>query len=56
VPAIVAGLSGLDAGVRAELLGPVCRAHDGPPRHTGWAAWNLSAERARHALAGACPG
>jgi hypothetical protein len=56
VPTIVAGLSGLDAEARAELLATVCGAHDGPPRHSGWAAWNLSAQRARESLASVCPG
>ncbi len=56
VPTVVAGSADLDPEVRAELLGPLCRGHAGPPRHGGWAAWNLSAARAREALAGPCLG
>ncbi|HEX6675770.1 MAG TPA: DUF4153 domain-containing protein [Actinomycetes bacterium] len=53
-PAIVAGTAGLDPELRAELLAPLCRRHLGPPRHRGWAAWNLGAAHAREALAGPC--
>jgi Domain of unknown function (DUF4173) len=54
-PTLVAGLAGQDLATRAELLAVVCRQGGEPVRFTGWAAWNLGAERADRARAKTCP-
>jgi two-component system, OmpR family, sensor histidine kinase BaeS len=55
-PTLVAGLDQLDPASRSYLVDHVCAAHASGTRHRGWAAWNLGADRARHAAAGVCPG
>jgi hypothetical protein len=56
MPTLVAGLDGLDPASRVYLVDRVCAARATVPRHRGWAAWNLSTDRARRATAGICAG